>query len=309
MTPLAMEIYKENPFSKALEGAHFFDVTDIVDEVKSATDSLIEKIKEDPEFAHGLRLRLPFDVTWVEFIAHGVRQAWRLQDDDGDVILSWHRVSDGTHVFLPICSYVEGKLEVVEINPEAADAFEEAAAIENTIAIAFVLMLIINTPQSFIVRQRNNRQFARAHQRKFGHNAWALGAWTEIKLEIDPDLVRQIEGSAQRISGKKCFHWVKGHWKRIFGNTLRTYIGPYTRGDAQLGIAQRRYKPVPPARARTKAQRCEAVERCARIEAVLAKDCREPERTASPSDAARQGRPAARRRASKASNAPRSLSK
>lgn len=242
MTPLAARIFKADPFYKTLEGAHFYDVSAIYSEALSAVSGLVSQIKDSGE---DIVLKLPFQKVWMEFRHEDNkgRSAIVFEQHPEGVLISTvigydsqpNAIGDYQLVRLP-----NGSLNSVQAYEEACSALGKNVT-ASTAIFAVVLLLFVNTPRAFVQVQRRNRAVYRANKSNAANRPWTLGAWTEIKLEVNPDTVRELGGEQPKISGKKALHWVRGHWRKVFGDTLRVWVRPHVRGDASLGICQRRY--------------------------------------------------------------------
>lgn len=253
MTPLTRSIFETDPFNKTLAGAHFYDTTAIAPWVCDARNSLFCDRKDRETVLCGQRLFMPFDKIIAEEAIEGGPPVLHVYEVSGAWIVYGQMYPDG---FDPLMRFKSDDASIVEFSDFAQAQFNRILArvpigvsysmwVHLLHQIAIARLLLILNPSVFVHQQKSAAPWAKAMERKHGISRYVLKAWTEIRLEVHADALREAGETQRTITGARAWHWVRGHFRVLKDLGKITFVKAHPRGDPALGFKQKRYRMTP----------------------------------------------------------------
>lgn len=253
MTPLARSIFESDPFNKTLRGAHFYDTTAIAPWVCDARNSLFCDRADSDSVLNGQRCPMPFDKIIAEEAMGGASPVLHVYEQSSGWISYGHLHSEG---FVQLLRFRADDASTIEFSNHSRALFNQISGRESLgisyfgwclllHQIAVARLLLILNPSVFVHQQKSAAPWAKAMERKHGISRYALKAWTEIRLEVHADALREAGETQRTITGARAWHWVRGHFRVLKDLGKITFVKAHPRGDPALGFKQKRYRMTP----------------------------------------------------------------
>lgn len=274
MTPLAERVArqllkpvtKRNPddalqIYKTMSGAHFFDLTQVTDQMWDVANRISDGSIEVGDLAF-----LPAPKTWIEYDEakdnFRGRVAYLLVEDAAKAFATGYYIGEcGTarntgspggywtdNIDGGGCQLASAACRDVGVTYRDPVIDEDGAPQEQ--AIVFAMLALINSP-----RVINRRQFmpdrgleTALSKARGGVGKFPLHAWTELTLSVGD----QVDHSDRQpfeahLTGGRALHFCRQHLRIRSGRLER--VRAHWRGDASLGIKRTRYRLSDTARA------------------------------------------------------------
>jgi hypothetical protein len=220
----------------ALNGAHFFEVTEALPLAEEVADAAI---KAKDSFAPCTFLPAPN--TWLEWREiNGTRYAVSFREDSGKAVAQLFRDVNEEYVTagLGVLNLQIGHLE--SVTTDTNDDLPDKEA-RRALCAAYFCLAIINSPR--IVGRRvhlPHKGLARELAKASGVNIGPLHDWHEIKLEIHkPESIDDGEPHEATLTGRRALHFCRKHVRIRLGKL--EYVRAHWRGDPAIGIRRARY--------------------------------------------------------------------
>jgi hypothetical protein len=258
MTPLAQKIVNELTLPKkhrtivdhygaigAMPDAHCFDMTDVVEVMKDLAHKFIASGVPDSRLGF-----LPAPVTWIEWVEHGQRVGFLLQEDPVDhtaTVFGTQGVSlapiGGMAMQEKLAAAFDDGDQPYMWTPES-DKPEQHDFFRAMMLVLYAALAMINTPRHIGRRQHSPhtglmRKLAHA---RGGVGKYPLHAWTEILLDISPPHHSGDGTHEGRLSGRKALHFCRKFSRVKLGRV--EWVTSHWRGDPALGMKRSRYRVV-----------------------------------------------------------------
>jgi hypothetical protein len=282
MTPLAHHItrllaepIKKRPHNfqqqahvirELMNDVHFFEITEI-QEVIFELQATLGKVGTDlADEAIGARAFLPAPRTWIEWKAHGERQAvlciengdrafcWSFHElPEGDVALNWYGYMS-LHSGDIVCGrdgmkpgeqmtfrFPESAIQLINDRLNGSGTQYVLACL----AFAQMAIVIINSPR-FVGRKIHppHKGLVKLLRNSWGGGKFPLHGWTELKLHVNkPIELDDGQPHEATLTGRRALHFVRKFMRVRLGKI--EYVVSHWRGDASIGIKQTRYTVEP----------------------------------------------------------------
>lgn len=214
----------------------------------------------------------PFPATWVEL---GDDEGWRIgwlsldasayeklplgllrfhsETSAGDfhdpyLVIIFHRNPAKTwSVFAPSVTGGPGSSDQRLFAFSLSVPAEDALAVSAELGHLKRLFVVMNSPK-IISRATEPPHRGLVRDLRRGGETGELQPWHTIKLQIEPDAVRESgEGGDGPIQGKRALHWCR-RFVRVKRGRLE-FVRAHLRGDPSVGIGRANYRVTPPPKA------------------------------------------------------------
>lgn len=230
-----------------MDDIHCFEVTEVVESaneiVKKGELEGLKMLGETMGF-------LPAPKTWIEWEVHtGSRCGFLLQETPDKNYAKVNLVVGSFIDLISLPDYfhlplIENKNMVGRNIVTPPDM--NPASVEDCMKVAIILMGVlafINSPKIIGQKQHMPSQNLERKLLKNRKNigVFPLHAWKEIILRITPpEDASNKESKEAHLTGNKALHWCRAHLRLQYGKLV--VVRGHWRGDASLGIEQRKYR-------------------------------------------------------------------
>lgn len=246
LKPEQRTMYDPARVMKRMDDIHCFEVTEVINEV----EVIIEKsgIKGAVAMAEATCF-LPAQKTWIEWSVEMGRIGVLLEETENKTLANVTLVvmnKDGvTSLPEKFAIPLVGSDMIGTVNVEKGMSADKSETC-GKIAVSLVgILAFINTPKIIGQRQHMPHRGLEKKLLKDRKNIgiFPLHAWKEILLRITPPKDMSGKDSKEaHLTGQKALHFCRAHLRIMYGKLV--VVRGHWRGDASLGIEQRKYKLV-----------------------------------------------------------------
>lgn len=237
-----------------LTDSHFFETSQIIPMLYELA-RIEERDRESLSEQFQIYGFLPAPKTWLEWYHDGIGERVALlleekSENHADVTLFFRQAAQPIGIIKPMTCDIETPGGNYAFPPRLMDYArkydQDAGGLAmQLMSTAHAMLTLINSPK--IIGRRQHMPHVgleRKLTRQFGVGRFPLQAWTELSLHVaKPPEIDDGEPHEAHLTGRRALHFCRKHLRIRMGRL--EYVSAHWRGDAALGIKQKRYNVCP----------------------------------------------------------------